>query len=88
MRDHNRVFTVFLKVCGYSLILGITGCDQIPHAGLNKQGESSATSVRYQLVAGNDGAVWKLDVTTGEMRTCFSYSPANHGPTCITVIEK
>jgi hypothetical protein len=43
------------------LCLVITGCDQL---------KAITSSAKYQLVSDNNGHVWKIDTTTGEVWMC------------------
>lgn len=72
------------KIAACIFVLMLVGCDQ-PRSS---EPTRSVVSARYQMVANSEGGAWRLDVITGEMKYCPSFSPAVMGPICYKAIEK
>ena len=77
----SRYFPTFRFAVGVVVVALLSGCDQTHQV-------KQPLMDRYQAIAGSDGTVWRLDKSNGEMKACFSFSPANQGPACYKAVEK
>lgn len=79
MRKSDQSPLASVRFATVAVLWTVTGCQQASTAKQVVE-ESEARYVRehpagrYMLLPGKDGAVWRMDTTTGELRSCHEFS--------------